>query len=571
MVSDTNKQQTKVPPNYSDPNTSSSTSADPFVHSRMDQLQNQINQVLLMLQNNIKEFTATTLPYMSGKFTFIESFNSGFLDIWIIDSGATDHIHISLHKMHDVQTLKHPILVNLPTGQQIKVDTIRSVHLTPNLTLKGIHEPHSYFQTSKDPKWIDAMQKKIHGQEQNKTWVLTLLPPDKIPIRSKWVYKIKLNVIGNIDRYKARIFAQGFNQKERVDYKETFAPVAKMVTVRTLLAIAIQQGCHIEQLDINNAFLHGDLNEEVYMKVPQGYAQNLPPNTVCKLTKSIYGLKQANRQWFEKLTTFLIQLGFKQSYVDTSLFTITHKGIQTSLLVYVDDILIVSKDTSFITLIKQHLHTKFSIKDLGPLHFYLGIEFLKNASGLAMTQRKYALELLECADVLNLKPIATPMDPISKLNDTDGYLLLDPSTYRTLVGKLLYLTITRPDLSFTAQGLLTMMLSSGDWASCATTIRSVSGYAIFLGHSLISWQSKKQIVVSRSSTKAEYRALADSTCEISWLKCLLQDLNVTVPTPSLVICDNASIIALAKNPIHHARAKHIEIDCHFVKDKIKQG
>ncbi|GJW33292.1 retrovirus-related pol polyprotein from transposon TNT 1-94 [Tanacetum coccineum] len=379
---------------------------------------------------------------------------------------------------------------------------------------------------------------KIHGQEQNKTWVLTLLPPDKIPIRSKWVYKIKLNVIGNIDRYKARIFAQGFNQKERVDYKETFAPVAKMVTVRTLLAIAIQQGCHIEQLDINNAFLHGDLNEEVCMKVPQGYAQNLPPNTVCKLTKSIYGLKQANRQWFEKLTTFLIQLGFKQSYVDTSLFTITHKGIQTSLLVYVDDILIVSKDTSFITLIKQHLHTKFSIKDL---------------------------------DVLNLKPIATPMDPICKLNDTDGYLLLDPSTYRTLVGKLLYLTITRPDLSFTAQGLLTMMLSSGDWASCATTIRSVSGYAIFLGHSLISWQSKKQTVVSRSSIEAEYRALADSTCEISWLKCLLQDLNVTVPTPSLVICDNASIIALAKNPIHHARAKHIEIDCHFVKDKIKQG
>ncbi|GJY28141.1 retrovirus-related pol polyprotein from transposon TNT 1-94 [Tanacetum coccineum] len=202
-------------------------------------------------------------------------------------------------------------------------------------------------------------------------------------------------------------------------------------------------------MDINNAFLHGDLNEEVCMKVPQGYAQNLPPNTVCKLTKSIYGLKQANRQWFEKLTTFLIQLGFKQSYVDTSLFTITHKGIQTSLLVYVDDILIVSKDTSFITLIKQHLHTKFSIKDL---------------------------------DFLNLKPIATPMDPISKLNDTDGYLLLDPSTYRMLVG-------------------------------------------------------------------------------ISW----------NIPSPSLVICDNASIIALAKNPIHHARAKHIEIDCHFVKDKIKQG
>ena len=201
------------------------------------------------------------------------------------------------------------------------------------------------------------------------------------------------------------------------------------------------------------------------------------------------------------------------------------------------------------------------------------------------------------------------MDPIVKLNDKDGYPLPDPSTYRTLVGKLLYLTITRPDLSFAAQALsqfshsprsthytalmrvlryiklcpgqglffpaqnnskLTSYCDS-DWASCAITRRSVSGYAVFYGQSLVSWQSKKQTVVSRSSTEAEYRALADCTCELSWLKCLLQDLHVQVPTPTLVMCDNASTIALASNPIHHARSKHIEIDCHFVRDKVKQG
>ncbi|GJT85353.1 retrovirus-related pol polyprotein from transposon TNT 1-94 [Tanacetum coccineum] len=374
------------------------------------------------------------------------------------------------------------------------------------------------------------MNKEIEALELNKTWTFTLLPPGKTPIGNKWVFMIKLKADGNVERYKERLVAKGFNLKEGIDYKETFAHVAKMVTVRTLLAVAVEKGYQIEQLDINNAFLHGDLHEE---------------------------------------------LGFKQSYVDTSLFTITHQGI----------------------------------KDLGPLHYYLGIEFLRNSFGLSMTQRKYALELLECADVLDSKPIATPMNPIIKLNSIDGYLLLDPSTYRTLVGKLLYLTITRPDLSFAAQALsqyshshrslhfdalmkvliyiklcpgqglffpnknnlLLTTYYDSDWASCATTRRSVSGYAIFLGHSLISWQSKKQVVVSRSSTEAEYRALADSTCEISWLKSLLVDLQVTVPTPSLVMCDNVSTIAFANNPIHHARTKHIEIDCHFVRDKIRQG
>ncbi|GKC60143.1 uncharacterized mitochondrial protein-like protein [Tanacetum coccineum] len=161
------------------------------------------------------------------------------------------------------------------------------------------------------------------------------------------------------------------------------------------------------------------------------------------------------------------------------------------------------------------------------------------------------------------------MDTTIKLNDSDGYLFPDPSTYRTLVGKLLYLTITRPNLSFAAQALSQYSHSLSDWASCAITRRYVRGYAVFLGHNLILWQSKKQTVVLRSSIEAEYRAFTDSTCEISWLKCLLLDLGITILTPSLVICHNASTIALTNNPIHHARNKYIEIDCHFVRDKIK--
>lgn len=226
-----------------------------------------------------------------------------------------------------------------------------------------------------------------------------------------------------------------------------------------------------------------------------------------------------------------------------------------------------------------------------------------------MTQRKYTLELLQSAELLNVKPSSTPFDPLVKLNHEDGELLEDSSQYRALVDKLLYLTITRPDVSYAAQTLsqftqaprtphlkaLVKVLRylkgcpgqgimfptstslnlqafcDSDWASCSFSRRSVTRYCIFLGSCLISWQSKKQPVVSRSSTEAEYRALADVTCELSWLKCLFKDLGIIISSPTPIYCDNASAIALASNPVQHARTKHIEIDCHFVRDKIKLG
>ncbi|GJS23768.1 retrovirus-related pol polyprotein from transposon TNT 1-94 [Tanacetum coccineum] len=200
---------------------------------------------------------------------------------------------------------------------------------------------------------------------------------------------------GIIERYKARLVAKGFTQKEWIDYTETFAPV-------------IHHNWFIKQLDINNAFLHGDLHEEVYMTIPQGYSKQLPPNTICKLTKSLYRLKQANRQMFHKLTTFLLTIGFQQSYADTSLFTLSQGSHFTALLLYFDDILLVG----------NHQRVINSIKDLGPPHYYLGIEILRNSHGLVMSQRKYALELLKCGNVLNDKPILTPLDPIQSLNLT---------------------------------------------------------------------------------------------------------------------------------------------------------
>ncbi|GJU47010.1 retrovirus-related pol polyprotein from transposon TNT 1-94 [Tanacetum coccineum] len=346
------------------------------------------------------------------------------------------------------------------------------------------------------------------------------LPTGKVPIGNKWVFKIKHKADGNIKRYKARVVAKVFNQKEGIDYTETFALVAKMVIIRTLIAVAISNDWIIEQLDVNNAFLHGDLHEDVYMQVPQGYNNSLPPNTVCKLTKSLYGLKQANMQWFEKLTTFLISIGFKQIYVDTSLFTLNKDGKLVTLLVYVDDILLARNDKKIIQGIKTNLNGK-------------------NSEGLAMTQNKYATDLITHARLLHTKPSSIPLDLILKLTMTGEEPFQDPSLYRTLVGKLIYLTITRPDLAFLAQALsqflqspttlhmkaLTKVLryvklitSQGlffptnnnlqmtvfydsDWASCPFSRRSVTGYGVFLGLSLISWQSKKTQRLSTIHTR----------------------------------------------------------------------
>ncbi|GJR25787.1 retrovirus-related pol polyprotein from transposon RE1 [Tanacetum coccineum] len=415
------------------------------------------------------------------------------------------------------------------------------------------------------------MHKELQALESNFTWELTTLRASKIPIGSKWVFRIKFKAYGNIERFKARVVAKSFIQKEGIDYKETFAPMAKMVSVRALLAVATTKDWFIERLDINNAFLHGDLYEEVYMTIPQGYHHTVPPNTVCRLKKSLYGLKQANRQWFNKLTTFLLSLGFLQSYADTSLFTSTKGTCFLALLIYMDDILLTGNDKQMI--------------------------------------QKYALDLLQCSDVLNQKPSTIPLDPLKNLNLTDGDPLPDPSLYRKLVGKLIYLSITRPDLSFAPQTLSqfshqpttahmdalykvlryiklcpgqglhflkdnNLCLSAycdSDWAACPITRRSVSGSSIFLGPCLISWSLKKQLVVSRSSTEAEYRALADCPCEITWLQCLFKDLQVHTPTPINIFCDNESTIALASNPVHHVRTKHIEIDCHFITDKIKSN
>ena len=469
-------------------------------------------------------------------------------------------------------------------------------------------EPKSFKEAMRDPGWCEAMSKEIHALEKNGTWELTTLPPGKKALGSKWVYKIKHNSDGSIERLKARLVIFGHHQIEGIDYAETFAPVAKMVTVRTFLAVAAIKKWEVHQMDVHNAFLHGDLDEEVYMKIPPGF-HNTNKNLVCRLKKSLYGLKQAPRCWFAKLTSALKTYGFVQSYSDYSLFTLRRAAIQINVLVYVDDLIISGNDIVAMNIFKAYLGKCFHMKDLGVLKYFLGLEVARNHEGFYLCQRKYALEIIGETKMLDDKPHEFPMEQNHKLALASGPLLKDPESYRRLVGRLIYLSVTRPDLAYSVhilsqfmqeprhehweaalrvvrylkknpgQGILLKTDSKlqlegwcdSDWASCPLTRRSLTGWLVLLGFSPVSWKTKKQPTVSRSSTEAEYRSMAATTCELKWLKQLLGDLGVSHPTGMRLYCDNQSALHIAQNPVFHERTKHIEADCHFVRDAVTSG
>ncbi|KAJ4769875.1 Retroelement pol polyprotein-like [Rhynchospora pubera] len=469
-------------------------------------------------------------------------------------------------------------------------------------------EPEHFGEAMKDDKWREAMRVEIEALERNGTWTIENLPHGKKAIGCKWVYRIKYHSDGTIERYKARLVVLGNRQVEGIDFKETFAPVAKMVTVRTFLAVAVARGWELHQMDVHNAFLHGDLHEEVYMRLPPGFSSQ-HPGKVCRLRKSLYGLRQAPRMWFSKLNAVLQAYGFIQSYADYSLFTLERKDISLAILVYVDDLVIAGNNSKAIGQFKQYLSSTFYMKDLGALKYFLGIEIARSPSGLFLCQRKYTLDILAECGLLGAKPVAFPIEQNHNLSIANGAPMNDPERYRRLVGRLIYLTITRPDLCYSVHVLAQFMqapldihynaairvlrylkgspgqgivlsadndlLLSGycdsDWASCPLTRRSLTGYFVMLGDSPISWKTKKQHTVSRSSAEAEYRSMATTSCELTWLKSLLKSLGVSHTRPMKLICDSQAALHIAANPVFHERTKHIEIDCHFVRDKIQAG
>ena len=326
---------------------------------------------------------------------------------------------------------------------------------------------------------------------------------------------------------------------------------------------------------MNNAFLHGDLDEEVYMKLPPGF-KGSDATQICRLKKSLYGLRQAPRQWFAKLSTRLCEYGFIRSYADYSLFVYRKRDVFMSLLVYVDDIVLASNNIAASTAFKAYLHHCFSIKDLGPLKYFLGIEVARGPNGMFLCQRKYALEIIDECGLLGAKPVDFPIPENHKLALACGPPLKDAARYRRLVGRLIYLSITRPDLTYAVHVLSQFMhfpkldhmnaalrvvrylkgtvgegifLSStcnlqlygycdSDWGTCPLSRRSLSAYFIQLGSSPISWRTKKQATMSRSSAEAEYRAMAVATSELVWVRTFLASLGIFHTQPMRLYCDS---------------------------------
>ncbi|KAG7588381.1 Integrase catalytic core [Arabidopsis suecica] len=504
--------------------------------------------------------------------------------------------------------------VQYPLSDYMSYDGLSTPYRAYICSVTKHAEPTSFAQAKKSDDWLNAMNAELQALEGTATWKICSLPQNKHAIGCRWVYKVKLNADGSLERYKARLVAKGYTQQEGVDFVDTFSPVAKMTTVKTLLAVAAAKKWSLHQLDISNAFLNGDLEEEIYMTLPPGYTTKegevLPPNAVCKLQKSLYGLKQASRQWFLKFSATLMSLGFQKSQADHTLFVRNVNGKYVAVLVYVDDIIIASNDDAEVVQLKEDLQKAFKLRDLGSLQYFLGLEIARNSSGISICQRKYALGLLEETGLLACKPSSIPMEPSLKLvSDGDEPPMADPASYRRLVGKMMYLTITRPDITYAVNklcqftsapkeshmkaaqkvlhyvkgtigdglfysadcDLVLQAFTDADWASCLDSRRSTSGFCMFLGKSLISWKSKKQQTASHSSAESEYRAMECAVREVAWLVNLLREFGAPQERSVAFFCDSTAAIHIANNAVFHERTKHVELDCHIVRDKVVSG
>jgi hypothetical protein len=326
--------------------------------------------------------------------------------------------------------------------RKAKVYTDSTIHYGRHTS--STHEPCNISEALSNPCWKDAMDDEYSAHMQNKTWHLVPPKNGRNIIDCKWVYKIKRKADGSLDRHKARLVAKGFKQCYGHDYEETFSHVVKSTTIRIVLSLSVSKGWHLRQLDVKNVFLHGNLEEDVYMRQPPGYEDKNMPSYVCKLDKALYGLKQAPRAQYSWLSEELYDFGFKSSKVDTSLFYFHQDNITMFMLVYVDDIIIASSNQKATNKLLHKLGQEFALKDMGDLHYFLGIEVHKVNNGLILTQDKYASDLLQRVGMGNCKPVSTPLSTSEKLSTFEGIALgqHDTTQYRSIVGALQYLTLT---------------------------------------------------------------------------------------------------------------------------------
>ena len=461
-------------------------------------------------------------------------------------------------------------------------------------------------------KWKDAMDAEHKSLISNNVWDLVELPKNARVVNCKWIFKHKIGVTGLVERYKARLVAQGYSQLPGIDYEETFSPVVRFESVRTVIALAVQDKLKLHQMDVTTAFLNGELKEQVYMKQPEGYVEEGKEGLVCKLRRSIYGLKQSPRCWNVALDSQLKRMGFTQTTGDPCLYVST-EGEPFIVAVYVDDVLLAGKSDRRIKEVKCALSSQFNVKDMGELKYFLGVKVVQDIPGgtIWMGQPSYTETVLREFSMVDAKAVKTPMNSSVKLSKaTENSRSVDAERYQSAVGKLLYLsTRTRPDIAFAVcnvakytanptedhwkavkhilrylagtvnYGLLYIRdspieccgYSDADWAGDLDDRKSTSGYVFQVGGACVSWKCRKQACVALSTAESEYMALSSAAQEAIWMRQLLSELKGESLKPATIFEDNQSAICLSKNPQFHGRSKHIGIKYHFIRDQVNDG
>lgn len=456
--------------------------------------------------------------------------------------------------------------------------------------------------------WRQAMDEEMSSLHENETWEMVDLPAYAKAIPVRWVYKIKRDAAGNVERYKARLVVKGYMQREGVDFTEVYAPVSKHTSLRALLSLVAAENLELHQLDVKTAFLNGELEEELYVVQPPGYELG-GKGIACRLKKALYGLRQAPRAWYTRLSAELALHDFLPSVSDPGLYVRHDKGGSTYLLVWVDDILVAGSPES-VQGVKDVLHASFDVRDLGEANFFLGMEVERDRGSncLKLTQKKYTAELLLRYGLQDANSKRVPLSPAVKLS-REGSDKLDTALfgYGELIGSLLYLSVcTRPDITFAvgalarymsdpremhweaAKGVLRYLCGTAkhglvfggksalvgwcdaDYAGDVDTRRSTTGYVFVLNGGAISWASKLQPTVAVSTAEAEYMAAAAAVKEALWLRKLLADLQMPVGTVQMH-CDNQAALSLLKHPIASARSKHIDVLHHFARERVARG
>ena len=505
--------------------------------------------------------------------------------------------------------LRRGTRVRKPAGEYWKVNASASVAVGTDSASDEPVTVKEALSSDAAEMWKLAMDEEIASLLANGTWAVEQLPDGVRPIPCKWVFKIKRDAQGNIERYKARLVAKGYQQVPGVDFDEVYAPVSKHSSFRALLSIVAADDLELHQLDVKTAFLNGVLEEEIWLDHPPGFEQG-PAGTACRLKKALYGLKQAPRAWHTKLKHELEQLGFVASDADPSLWVLHLNGRSVYVLAYVDDLLVAGKLLGDIQKVKALLMSAFDARDLGEARHFIGMEIFRDraAKSLKLGQKLYAAEVVARFGLSDAKSAAVPMSASIKLSrDSDEPLDVSVFPYRELIGSLMYLAVcTRPDIS-QAVGALARYMSAphkqhwdaarallryvrgttgfcicfggdlglqgycdADYAGDIDTRRSTTGFVFTLNGGAISWSSRLQPTVAVSTAEAEYMAAASAVKEALWLKKLFAAFGQDV-APVHMFCDNQAAIKLIKHPIASMRSKHIDVQHHFVRERMARG